>query len=315
MDFSFSALVEHPELLLLALAPVFFVCILFEWLWGDRGNKLPNSAKYRPAEVACNFVLAGMHQGADLLTGLLVASVYLSLFDWRLFDIDMNWKTFLLLMVAQDFCYYWFHRGSHRIRWMWAAHVVHHSSENMNFSTAFRQSLMYPLAGMWVFWLPLVVIGFDPNWVIFVVLLNLGLQFFVHTQAVKSLGPLEWIINTPSHHRVHHGRNPQYIDKNYAGILIIWDRLFGTYEKEVETVEYGITKPVNSFNPIKVTFSEWRDMFAEAFSANLSLTRRLKILFAPPATQDRHSLTGSVKSHDGQENADGIIASETKHQA
>ncbi|MBB1268570.1 sterol desaturase family protein [Shewanella sp. SR44-3] len=315
MDFSFSALVEHPELLLLALAPVFFVCILFEWLWGDRGNKLPNSAKYRPAEVACNFVLAGMHQGADLLTGLLVASVYLSLFDWRLFDIDMNWQAFLLLMVAQDFCYYWFHRASHRIRWMWAAHVVHHSSENMNFSTAFRQSLMYPLAGMWVFWLPLVVIGFDPNWVIFVVLLNLGLQFFVHTQAVKSLGPLEWIINTPSHHRVHHGRNPQYIDKNYAGILIIWDRLFGTYEKEVETVEYGITKPVNSFNPIKVTFSEWRDMFAEAFSANLSLSRRLKILFAPPATQDRHSLNGSASRHDGQDNDDGIIASETKHQA
>ena len=314
MDFSFSALVEHPELLLLALAPLFFVCILFEWLWGDRGNKLPNSAKYRPAEVACNFVLAGMHQGADLLTGLLIASVYLSLFDWRLFDIEMNWQAFLILMVAQDFCYYWFHRASHRIRWMWAAHVVHHSSENMNFSTAFRQSLMYPLAGMWVFWLPLVVIGFDPNWVIFVVLLNLGLQFFVHTQAVKSLGPLEWVINTPSHHRVHHGRNPQYIDKNYAGILIVWDRLFGTYEKEVETVEYGITKPVNSFNPIKVTFSEWRDMFAEAFSANLSLTGRLKILFAPPTTQNRDMLKSISHNPDEQVNAD-ITAPDAKHQA
>jgi sterol desaturase/sphingolipid hydroxylase (fatty acid hydroxylase superfamily) len=300
MDFSFSALVEHPELLLLALAPLFFVCILFEWLWGDKGNKLPKSAKYRPAEVACNFVLAGMHQGADLLTGLLIASVYLSVFDWRLFDIEMNWQAFLILMVAQDFCYYWFHRASHRIRWMWAAHVVHHSSENMNFSTAFRQSLMYPLAGMWVFWLPLVVIGFDPNWVIFVVLLNLGLQFFVHTQAVKSLGPLEWVINTPSHHRVHHGRNPQYIDKNYAGILIIWDRLFGTYEKEVETVEYGITKPVNSFNPIKVTFSEWRDMFFEASSANLSITGRLKILFAPPGTQNRDRQNSGANSHDTQ---------------
>ncbi|MDE8603225.1 sterol desaturase family protein [Marinomonas sp. RSW2] len=301
MDFSFSTLVEHPELLLLALAPLFFVCILLEWYWGDRGNKLPKNAKYRPAEVACNFVLAGMHQGADLLTGLLIASVYLAIFDWRLFDVEMNWHTFLILMVAQDFCYYWFHRASHRVRWMWAAHVVHHSSEIMNFSTAFRQSLMYPLAGMWVFWMPLVIIGFDPNWVIFVVLLNLGLQFFVHTQAVKSLGPLEWIINTPSHHRVHHGRNPQYIDKNYAGILIIWDRLFGTYAQEVETVEYGITKPVNSFNPIKVALSEWRDMFADVSSANLGLMTRLRILFAPPSTQDtdkheRHTEDASMES-------------------
>jgi sterol desaturase/sphingolipid hydroxylase (fatty acid hydroxylase superfamily) len=143
---------------------------------------------------------------------------------------------------------------------------------------------MYPFAGMWVFWLPLVVIGFDPNWVVFVVLLNLGLQFFVHTQAIKSLGPLEWVFNTPSHHRVHHGRNPQYIDKNYAGVLIIWDKLFGTFEPEVETVIYGITKPVNSFNPFKVTFSEWRDMFAEVTATGLSVKQRLRILFAPPSS-------------------------------
>jgi sterol desaturase/sphingolipid hydroxylase (fatty acid hydroxylase superfamily) len=231
-----------------------------------------------------------MHQGADLLTGLLIAKLYLAIFGWKLFDIEMGPLSFIALMVAQDFCYYWFHRASHRVRWMWAAHVVHHSSENMNFSTAFRQSLMYPFAGMWVFWLPLVVIGFDPNWVVFVVLLNLGLQFFVHTQAIKSLGPLEWVFNTPSHHRVHHGRNPQYIDKNYAGVLIIWDKLFGTFEPEVETVIYGITKPVNSFNPLKVTFSEWRDMFAEVTATGLSVKQRLRILFAPP--------TSSLKSEE-----------------
>lgn len=170
---------------------------------------------------------------------------------------------------------------------MWAAHVAHHSSETMNFSTAFRQSLMYPLAGMWVFWLPLVVLGFDPNWVVFVVLLNLGLQFFVHTQAIKSLGSLEYIFNTPSHHRVHHGRNPQYIDKNYAGVLIIWDKMFGTYAKEEETVEYGITKPVNSFNPLVVTFSEWREMFSEAFASGLTLKQRWSCFFSPPQTRER----------------------------
>ncbi|MDT3318905.1 sterol desaturase family protein [Shewanella sp. SP1S2-4] len=279
-----ASLIQHPEVLLLVLAPLFFVCILLEWYFGDKKQKLPLSARYRGQEVLCNFSLAAMHQGADLLTGLLIAKLYLAMFGWKLFDIEMGPLSFIALMVAQDFCYYWFHRASHRVRWMWAAHVVHHSSENMNFSTAFRQSLMYPLAGMWVFWLPLVVIGFDPNWVVFVVLLNLGLQFFVHTQAIKSLGPLEWVFNTPSHHRVHHGRNPQYIDKNYAGVLIIWDKLFGTFEPEVETVIYGITKPVNSFNPLKVTFSEWRDMFAEVTAIGLSVKQRLRILFAPPSS-------------------------------
>lgn len=285
----FNSLISHPEVLLLVLAPIFFVCILLEWYVGDRQNRLPLNARYHLPEVMCNFGLAAMHQLTDIVTGLLIAKLYLIFFGWRLFDIEMNAATFVALMVAQDFCYYWFHRASHRIRWMWAAHVAHHSSENMNFSTAFRQSLMYPLAGMWVFWLPLVVVGFDPNWVVFVVLLNLGLQFFVHTQAVKSLGILEWVINTPSHHRVHHGRNPQYIDKNYAGILIIWDRMFGTFEKEVETVEYGITKPINSFNPLVVTFTEWRDMFSELVAPNRSIKQRCKTLFAPPATAEVQS--------------------------
>ncbi|AQS39418.1 sterol desaturase [Shewanella psychrophila] len=282
----FSTLIAHPEMLLIVLAPIFFICILLEWYLGDRRRKLPHTARYHLPEVLCNFGLAGMHQGADILTGLLIAKLYLIFFGWRLFDIEMNAINFVLLMIAQDFCYYWFHRASHRVRWMWAAHVAHHSSENMNFSTAFRQSLMYPLAGMWVFWLPLVVVGFDPNWVVFVVLLNLGLQFFVHTQAVKTLGPFEWIFNTPSHHRVHHGRNPQYIDKNYAGVLIIWDRMFGTYAKEEETVEYGITKPINSFNPLVVTFSEWKSMFTEAFSPGLSLKARLGHLLLPPQGND-----------------------------
>ncbi|MEL4429738.1 sterol desaturase family protein [Shewanella mangrovisoli] len=282
-----AALINHPEVLLLVLAPLFFVCILLEWYFGDRRQKLPVSARYHTKEVLCNFSLAAMHQGADILTGLLIAKLYLAVFGWKLFDIQMGPLSFVLLMIAQDFCYYWFHRASHRVRWMWAAHVVHHSSENMNFSTAFRQSLMYPFAGMWVFWLPLVILGFDPNWVVFVVLLNLGLQFFVHTQAVRKLGPLEWLFNTPSHHRVHHGRNPQYIDKNYAGILIIWDKLFGTFVPEGETVIYGITKPVNSFNPLKVTFSEWRDMFSEVTARGLTFSERFKILFAPPASQQK----------------------------
>ncbi|HHF2879242.1 MULTISPECIES: sterol desaturase family protein [Vibrio diabolicus subgroup] len=278
-----TQLMERPELLLMILAPVFFLCMVAEYWFGQRRGRLPESATYYIPEVVCNFVLAGLHQATDILTGLLIAQLYLWWFDWRLFDIEMSVSAFLLLVVLQDFFYYWFHRASHRIRWMWAAHVVHHSSERMNFSTAFRQSLMYPLAGMWIFWLPLVIIGFDPKWVVFVVLFNLGLQFFVHTQSIRSLGWLEWVFNTPSHHRVHHGINRQYIDKNYAGVLIIWDRMFGTFEPEVETVRYGISKPVNSFNPIRVTFAEWKDMFYDVTRPNLTWKQRWRCLFAPPS--------------------------------
>ncbi|MFA0088705.1 sterol desaturase family protein [Vibrio sp. 10N.261.51.F12] len=276
-------IVDHPELLLLVLAPVFVIMMVLEYALGQRSGRLPNSGYYSLKELVCNFSLAGMHQLSDLLAGLLIANLYLTVFGWRWFDIEMSVSLFIVLMVLQDFFYYWFHRASHRVRWMWAAHVVHHSSENMNFSTAFRQSLMYPLAGMWLFWVPLVVIGFEPKWVVLVVLLNLGVQFFVHTQWIKTLGIIEWVLNTPSHHRVHHGRNPQYIDKNYAGVLIIWDRLFGTFEPEVETVRYGISKPVNSFNPFVVTFSEWKMLWRDVFAPNQTLKQRITIILSPPS--------------------------------
>ncbi|WP_159652017.1 sterol desaturase family protein [Vibrio atypicus] len=281
-----ATLVNNPEWLLIVLAPVFIICMLAEYFVGQKQGYLPENSHYRLAEVACNFTLAGMHQLSDLLTGFFIAYLYLWLFDWRMFEIQMGVMSFITLMILQDFFYYWFHRASHRVRWMWAAHVAHHSSEKMNFSTAFRQSLMYPLAGMWLFWVPLVIIGFEPKWVVFVVLLNLGLQFFVHTQWIRSIGPFEYLFNSPSHHRVHHGQNPQYIDKNYAGVLIIWDKLFGTFEPEVETVRYGITKPVNSFNPITVTFQEWKEMLRQASQQGISIKQRLTILFSPPSNSN-----------------------------
>lgn len=278
----FTTLIDNPEWLLMLLAPLFIGLMLAEYWIGQKRGHLPENSAYKLREVACNFTLAGMHQLADLITGLLIVQLYLWLFGWHLFDIEMTVSTFLLLLVLQDFCYYWFHRASHRIRWMWAAHVAHHSSERMNFSTAFRQSLMYPFAGMWLFWVPLVIVGFEPKWVVFAVLLNLGLQFFVHTQWVRSLGWLELIFNTPSHHRVHHGRNPQYIDKNYAGVLIVWDKLFATFEPEIETVRYGISKPIKSNNPFVVTFKEWQTMFNEVRRKGLSFKQRLSIFFSPP---------------------------------
>jgi sterol desaturase/sphingolipid hydroxylase (fatty acid hydroxylase superfamily) len=194
----------------------------------------------------------------------------------------------VLLFLAQDFLYYWFHRASHRVRWLWAAHSVHHSSTRMNLSTAFRQSLMYPLAGMWAFWLPLAWLGFAPQLVIGVVLLNLAFQFFVHTQAIPKLGWLEYVFNTPSIHRSHHARNPCYIDRNYAGVLVIWDRLFGSYvaERDDTPCDYGTLKPVNSYNPLWVSVVEWRDMLRETLAAR-SWRQRLTLLFGPPEVAER----------------------------
>ena len=274
------------ELLLLALAPVFLGCVAWEsWYWARRGR----AEVYSWRDTLCNAALALLHQGADKLAWLAVIPLYQYVYQQhRLFDLGHSWGHFVLLFLAQDFLYYWFHRASHRVRWLWAAHSVHHSSTRMNFSTAFRQSLMYPLAGMWAFWLPLAWLGFAPQLVVGVVLLNLAFQFFVHTQAIPKLGWLEYVFNTPSIHRSHHARNPCYVDRNYAGVLVIWDRLFGSYvaERDDTPCDYGTIKPVNSYNPLWVSVVEWRDMLRETLAAR-SWRQRLTLLFGPPEAAER----------------------------
>jgi sterol desaturase/sphingolipid hydroxylase (fatty acid hydroxylase superfamily) len=174
--------------------------------------------------------------------------------------IDMHsvWA-WVALLFAEDLCYYAFHRASHRVRLLWASHVVHHSSRRYNFSTALRQT--WTGLGTFVFWVPLALAGF-PVWAIYLQQsVSLLYQFFLHTERIHLLPrPVELVMNTPSHHRVHHGVNNQYLDKNYAGILIIWDRLLGTFEPEVERPEYGITTQLTTYNPFRVAFHEWYAM-------------------------------------------------------
>lgn len=272
------------EWILLALAPVFLLFIGIEaWYW--RGRR----AVYSLRDTLSNATLALMHQGADAVAGLLVIVVYTWVHEYRLFDLPANAWTIAALFVAQDFLYYFFHRASHRVRWMWASHVTHHSSERLNLSTAFRQSLTYPISGMWLFWLPLAWIGFDPRNVIAVVAINLAFQFFVHTEAVGKLGWVERVFNTPSNHRVHHASNPKYIDRNYAGVLVVWDRLFGSYVEEdpAEPCRYGIVKPVPTHNPLVLTFHEWAAMFRDAARPQ-PWRSRLGQLFGPP--ENAHSV-------------------------
>lgn len=272
------------QYILLAFAPIFFAFILWEvWYLKGRKSAFP-TAQYSWADTLSNGTLALMHEATDAIAALGIMVIYNTLFGFHLFEIENSVWSILLLFVLQDFLYYWFHRASHRIRWFWASHVVHHSSESLNFSTAFRQSATYPISGMWVFWLPLVALGFEPETVIAVVLFNLAYQFFIHTQVTPKLGWIELIFNTPSHHRVHHARNPEYIDQNYAGTLIIWDRLFGTFVEEKDNLacEYGITDQIQTHNPITLTFHEWRAMLKDISAPNQSMWHRLKHLWAPP---------------------------------
>jgi sterol desaturase/sphingolipid hydroxylase (fatty acid hydroxylase superfamily) len=268
------------KLILLALAPVFLACIAAEaWYYRKRA-----AANYSLVDTLANAGLALMHQGSDALAWTLLIGVFYLVYQHRLFDLPpASLWTVVALVIAQDFFYYWFHRASHRIRWLWASHVTHHSSERLNLSTAFRQSLTYPISGMWLFWLPLAWLGFRPTNIIAVVAINLAYQFFVHTQAIGRLGWLEAIFNTPSNHRVHHARNPRYIDRNYAGVLMIWDRLFGTFVPEDAALpcDYGIVGQIHSYNPLTLTFHEWRAMFADAARAG-GLRPALQQLWCPP---------------------------------
>ncbi|ORV53811.1 C-5 sterol desaturase [Mycolicibacter engbaekii] len=174
-----------------------------------------------------------------------------------------NPLTWIALFVADDFAYYWYHRTHHTVRVFWASHVVHHSSRHYNLSTALRQTWT-PFTSV-PFWILLAFAGFAPWMILLQQSVSLLYQFFIHTERVDKLWrPIEFVFNTPSHHRVHHGANPSYLDKNYGGILIVWDRLFGTFEPENEPAVYGLTKNIDTFNPLRVATHEyvaiWRDL-------------------------------------------------------
>ncbi|OUS32700.1 sterol desaturase [Thalassotalea sp. 42_200_T64] len=244
----------NSDVVLLALSPLFLAFVCYEFFaHGDF---------YDIKDSLANGVLALMHQGADAIALLLLMPFFYWLHQYRLFEISITPSSLFIAFLLQDFLYYWFHKASHHIHWLWAAHVVHHSSTKMNFSTAFGQSLMYPIAGMWLFWLPMIIIGFEPGIVFTVVAFNLAYQFFVHTQVVDKLGWFEHVFNTPSHHRVHHATNSTYLDKNFAGVLIIWDKLFGTSvaEDKDNPCRYGIIGQINSNNPLTITFHQWQHL-------------------------------------------------------
>ena len=260
--------------------PVFFILIGLELLWSFiKGVRL-----YSLSDAITN-ISCGIGQQ---LTGAFFKTFLFAGYVWiyenaRIATIEPGLIQGILLFIGVDFCYYWFHRMSHEINAIWATHIVHHQSEEYNLTVALRQSWFQAFFSN-LFYLPLAWIGFDPITTVAVIAFNTLYQFWIHTELIKNMGWFEWIFNTPSHHRVHHGSNPEYIDKNHGGTLIVWDRIFGTFQAEQVAPVYGITTPLRSWNPFQANFHYWKDLFLLSAKAS-TVTDKLKIFFAAPGWQ------------------------------
>lgn len=263
--------------------PLFFVAILAEVVLTQRRKR----HQYRVSDTLTCLATGVTEELTGVFSSVLTSFVYLALYrhcrllEMQSFTAGLKVLCWLVLIVALDLSYYGFHRAAHRMNLGWGGHIVHHSSEEYNLAVALRQSSFQQYFS-WIFYLPLALVGFPPAWFVSVFSLNLVYQFWIHTREVDRFPSwIEAVMNTPSHHRVHHGTNPQYIDKNYAGIFIVWDRWFGTFEPEGETPRYGITTPVRSWNPLWINFHYYIYLLKASFAAP-SLVDALRLWMAGP---------------------------------
>jgi sterol desaturase/sphingolipid hydroxylase (fatty acid hydroxylase superfamily) len=266
------------DLITLAI-PFFFLSMGVELVVGAlRGRRV-----FRGADVANCLALGTLQTVFAVVAGGLLSFLYLKTYEHRLFDLpkDSAW-VFFFAFVGVDFCYYWFHRVSHRSMLAWATHAPHHSSEDYNLAVALRQGPLQPLCSRF-FYLPLALVGVPYEMFALMVSINTLYQFWIHTELIGTLGPIEWIFNTPSHHRVHHGCNGRYLDKNHAGIFIVWDRLFGSFVEEDRSDPpiYGTVKPTTTWNPLLATWTPFSDL-GRKYAAAMTLGDKLRAFLAPP---------------------------------
>jgi sterol desaturase/sphingolipid hydroxylase (fatty acid hydroxylase superfamily) len=282
---------EFPNLIHYAI-PFFIVTVIIEIILTVKIKM--NEYEYKDAATSISMGLIG-NVGIGLLTKGAVFGIFLIIYNtFHLFEIPFTWWASILVLFAEDLTYYWFHRISHESRFFWASHIVHHSSLKYNLSTALRQTWTGSFTSF-VFWIPLVLIGFHPVMIIMQKSISLIYQYWIHTELIKKMPKwFEAVFNTPSHHRVHHATNPQYLDRNHAGIFIIWDRLFGTFEPEVEKPVYGLVKNIDTFNPVKVAFLEWFDLLKDIFTSKTSFLNKIKYLLKPPGW--KHDGTGLLSA-------------------
>lgn len=271
------------QILMLLALPLTLLLAAAEW-WHFR-----RSEKFKLRDSLASIVL-GLSYVA-VAEGFVVIAVVVPVFRWfyqfRLTTITISPLSLFALFLIVDFCFYLFHLAAHRVRFLWGVHEVHHASEHFNYTVAFRQSVLYAFVGVYAFFLPALLLGFPPEWVLGTLAVNLLFQLLVHTQWLGRLpSPIEWLFNTPSNHRVHHARNARYIDRNMGGVLMIWDHLFGTYAAEdpAEPPDYGVVSQADKppcYNPITLTFREYGRIFDDMARPG-PLSQRLKHLWGPP---------------------------------
>lgn len=283
----------------LIILPTVLIASLVEAFWQSRTRR----EGYDWKAMGCSVVIMAGRRLFELLPFGVAAAILSVAWDYRLFTLALDSVgAVLLLFVGLEFFYYWFHRCSHTMRWFWATHSVHHSPERLNLSAAYRLGWMGRITGTTVFFAPLVLIGFTPQVVMTALALNLLYQFWLHADWIPKLGWLEGILNTPSAHRVHHARNPQYLDANFGGVLVVFDRLFGTYVEERADLpcDYGLITPMTSNNPLVVNFQPWIGLAKDLWSAR-SPSEIWHYLFGPPGWRPdgRGLTTAELKARAG----------------
>jgi sterol desaturase/sphingolipid hydroxylase (fatty acid hydroxylase superfamily) len=257
------------------------VLILAEFAWRRWRARTGYDAKAAAASIG----VAVGHGISGLATAAVVGAAYG--LAWQVapvrWPVASGW-TWAVAFLLVEFAYYWFHRWSHTVRWLWASHAVHHTAHELTFPAAVRLGWTSVISGGWLIFLPLVLMGFHPLVVTALLAANLKYQFLLHTEMVGRLGPLEWVLNTPSHHRVHHATNAPYLDKNFGGVLIVFDRMFGTFaaERADEPPRYGLVHAVTSANPFVIAFHEWGRMWRDLRGAR-SLGEAVRLTFGRPA--------------------------------
>jgi sterol desaturase/sphingolipid hydroxylase (fatty acid hydroxylase superfamily) len=270
---------EVPDAVKFAV-PLFVLMIVAEMIY----VRVAKKGRYQITDSAASLSMGFGNQVVGTLFGAAIqTAAYLWVYEHRLFTLPWTAPVMFACFFGEDLAYYWFHRVAHERRFFWASHVVHHSSQHYNLTTALRQTWTGALGFNYIFWLPLMLLGFPPLMVAMFTGFSLVYQFWIHTEVIDRMGPLEWVLNTPSHHRVHHAINAKYLDANYAGVLIIWDRMFGSFiaEDKKEPPRYGIVSQLGTFNPFRVALHEWAGIFRDVASAK-SPREVLGYIFGPP---------------------------------
>lgn len=281
----------------------FVLLILLEMIFGLKTGR----TRFEQKDTMTSIIM-GL---GSTISGAIFAGVYyvVGYFIWThyaLFDLGSSLGVFVLAFVLDDFRYYWAHRLGHRVRWMWAAHVVHHSSQHYNLSTALRQTWTDFATPSYLLSIPLLILGIEPAILVFVHGINLIYQFWIHTEAIDKLPRwFEAIMNTPSHHRVHHANNPKYLDANYAGVFIIWDKIFDSFiPEDSEKPIYGLVQNVGTFNPLRIAFHEWLAIVSD-WKQEKSWSNRIKFLIKPPGwTPDGSRKTSEMLKAEWRANQD-----------